>query len=134
MKRSVRAVNVETAAKGWVRALNAQGARESVDEVLAPRGVVWRYVADEPDTKPERIRGRKNVARWLSLSPGAAQFSIVDGSFEPDPKDGLQGRVRYRVEVDPFENFGRWEIRLATSGLIQELKHYPDPVPERWRL
>lgn len=134
MKRSAPTANLKNAAQGWVRALNTFGARDAVDEVLTPRGIVWRYVADEPDTEPQRIGGRTSVSRWLASSPGKASFSIVSGSIEADPEDSLRGRVRYRVAVDAFENFGTWDIRLARSGLIQEIKHHPDPVPERWRV
>lgn len=134
MKRSTHATNLKKAARGWVRALNALGEREVVAEVLAARSVVWRYVADEPDTKPQRISGRGTIGRWLASSPGNARFSLVADTLEQESSDALRGRVRYRVEVDAFENFGTWEIRLAGNGLIQELKHHPDPVPERWRL
>lgn len=134
MNRSAPKNKLKKAALGWVEALNAFGAAEVVAGVLAPRGVVWRHVADEPDTKPQRLAGRGAIGRWLATSPGAVRFSLVEGSLEPLADDPLRGRVRYRVEVDEFENFGIWEIRLAVSGLIQELKHYPDPVPARWRV
>ena len=126
--------SLRRAAQGWVRALNTKGERAVVDAVLAPRGVVWRYVADEPDTPPQRIAGPSVVSRWLSSAPGKARFSLVPRSLEPDPEHAARGSVRYRVKVGAFENFGTWALELAKDGRVKALHHRPDPLPERWRV
>ena len=116
-----------------MRALNTKGERAVVDEVLSPRGVVWRYVADEPETPPQRIAGVAVVSRWLASAPGKARFSLVPRTLEPDPEDATKGRIRYRVKVGAFENFGTWELELGRNGRLKALHHRPDPLPERWK-
>lgn len=121
-------------AQAWVRALNNHGDLDLVSSAVTPRGIVWRFVADEPDTAPQRIAGVAVVARWLASAPTKTRFSLVPGSLELSADDANAGLVRYRVKVGEFENFGTWTLTLAADGRIKRLEHRPDPVPERWRL
>lgn len=120
------------AAQAWVRALNQKGPPAAIHTLFTPRAVVLRFIADEPESQPERIAGHGGIARWVSLSPGKARFSLVPRSLSR--LDDGRVEVGYRVKVGEFENFGRWTLTFAEDGRIRRLEHRPQPVPARWRL
>lgn len=125
---------MRVAARAWVRALNAPGDADALASAITARCVVLRYVADEPDTPPERIAGVRTIGRWTALSPAKTRFSLVGPiAMSPDATRPV-GTVGYRVRVGQFENFGAWTLTLAPDGRIRKVEHRPEPVPEKWRV
>ncbi|PKN56160.1 MAG: hypothetical protein CVU56_17560 [Deltaproteobacteria bacterium HGW-Deltaproteobacteria-14] len=133
--QDARTDRFEAALARWVAALNSFGEAAAVDAAIAPEMAIDRYgFFNNHGRLVERIVGRRDVGRWLALTPREVLFDLPAPIEVVDTPQGPMGEADFRVQAPDLTNIGRWEFRLAEDGRLAWLAHHPgeidDPVAE----
>lgn len=114
---------IEQALERWLTALNSPEPAH-VEAALSPDARLHRYgIFQRREEVVQVFADHQEHLSWLVRSPEGTRFSVLSTEAV---EEGW--RVRYRIEVDDFDNAGWWMLRLGPDGRICELHHHADAI------